>query len=180
MECFTSSDISLIKIMKSIGPITEPCGISLITFCHFDLTPSKHTHWVLPQRNDLIHFSRSPFIPTLSLSSLHLSCAIESYSFAQERTRVGRQLAILASLNLLVDGCYKCFHPTFMCSFLPSRIVKKLFRVSALSFGVIALEPSALVRDGIDCLVFSLDLAYFQNNLGLLFTLNAKFLKITP
>ena len=54
-----------------------------------------------------------------------------------------------------VDGML--FKSSIMCT-----LVKKSFRVSALSFGVNAIEPSALVRDGIDCLVFSLVLAYFH------------------
>ena len=60
-------------------------------------------------------------------------------------------------------------------SSIVNTLVKKLFRISALSFGVIALEPSALVRDGIDCFGFQSGLSVLPEQFGFLFTLNAKF-----
>ena len=73
----------MFHFLRHIIDKAEPCGIPLITFFHFDLTPCTHTHWVLPQRNDLIHFSRSPFIPTLSSFRSNLSCATESKALAK-------------------------------------------------------------------------------------------------
>ena len=78
MLYFTSSGISLMKITKSIGPSTEPWGIPLITPFHSDVIPSTLTHWLLPLKNDLIQFSRSPFIPMFSNFSNSLSRATES------------------------------------------------------------------------------------------------------
>ena len=51
-------------------------------------------------------------------------------------------------------------------------LVKKLFNVSASSFAKVALEPLGIFKVGIACLVFNLDFAYFQNNLG--FTLQCQ------
>ena len=48
-------------------------------------------------------------------------------------------------------------------SSIVNTLVKKLFRVSALSFGVIALEPSALVRDGIDCIKKKVTSFHYKN-----------------
>ena len=60
-------------------------------------------------------------------------------------------------------------------SSIVKTLAKKLFSVSALSEGVLALEPSCRVNVGIDCFDFSRDLAYFQNGLGLTLIVLAKF-----
>ena len=54
-------------------------------------------------------------------------------------------------------------------------LAKKLVNVLALSLGVVAVDPSALINVGIAGLVFSLEFAYFQNAFGLSFTLMATF-----
>ena len=52
-----------------------------------------------------------------------------------------------------------------------NTLVKKLFKVSALSLGVVALDPSGFVRAGIDGLVINCEFAHFQNILGFSFTI---------
>ena len=63
------------KITKSMGPITEPCGIPLITMFYFDATPCTFADCVLPLKKDRIQFMRSPLTPILSNFTINLSCA---------------------------------------------------------------------------------------------------------
>ena len=54
-----------------------------------------------------------------------------------------------------------------------TTLAKNRFSVSALSSGFVALELSGFVKVGMPCLNLNLERAYFQNLLGLSFTLAA-------
>ena len=56
---------SFIKHTNSIGPMTEPCGITLTTAFHLDCSPSTITHCFLPVRNESIQFKTLPFMPMI-------------------------------------------------------------------------------------------------------------------
>ena len=52
-----------------------------------------------------------------------------------------------------------------------NMLLKYLFSAFALSSGDTAFVPSGLSSAGMEALVFNLDFAYFQNDLGFSFTL---------
>ena len=56
-----------------------------------------------------------------------------------------------------------------------NTLTQKSFNVSAFPLGIVALEPFGFVKDGMDCLVLSLDLTYFQNVFGFPLRLHARF-----
>ena len=60
---FVCSARSLMKIRKSRGPSTDPCGTPDFTDAGPDVSPSTTTLWVLPLRNDCIHPHRLLLMP---------------------------------------------------------------------------------------------------------------------
>ncbi|KAK4814241.1 LOW QUALITY PROTEIN: hypothetical protein QYF61_012737 [Mycteria americana] len=50
-----SLSMSLMKILNSTGPSTDPCGTPPITDLHLDIEPLTATLWMLPSNQFLIH-----------------------------------------------------------------------------------------------------------------------------
>ena len=63
IELTIYSFMSLIKIMKRIGPVTVPWGTPLITLETDDFTPFTATYWSLSSRKDSIHWNTLPVTP---------------------------------------------------------------------------------------------------------------------
>ena len=55
IELRTDSFMSLINIMKRIGPRTVPWGTPITTLATDDFTPLTATYWSLSNRKDSIH-----------------------------------------------------------------------------------------------------------------------------
>ena len=62
IELTTDSFMSLINIMKRIGPRTVPWGTPT-TLATDDFTPLTATYWSLSSREDLIHWYTLPVTP---------------------------------------------------------------------------------------------------------------------
>ena len=73
------------KIVNNIGPRILPCGIPLTTGSGGDNFPPTLTLCCLPDRKDLIHLNKLPWIPyALNLMS-SLSWGTESKAFLKSK-----------------------------------------------------------------------------------------------
>ena len=75
--------MSLINIMKRIGPRTEPCGIPDFTLAEDEYASSTRTFCDLSFKNDLIHTHVLPTSPTLLIFWRSLACETRSKALAK-------------------------------------------------------------------------------------------------
>ena len=124
-----------------------------------------------------------PMICSINLSGIHISSAnsfrkkgchlsgpwdlfaFKVFSFFHTRSGVLVIFDNISPLNSSVGSGITIFSTVNM-------LLKYLFSAFALSSGDTAFVPSGLSSAGMEALVFNLDFAYFQNDLGFSFTLS--------
>ena len=94
--------------------------------------------------------------------------ALKVFSFFHTRSGVMVIFENISPLNSSIGSGITIFSTVNM-------LLKYLFSAFALSSGNTAFVPSGLSSAGMEALVFNLDFAYFQYDLGFSFTLRAKF-----
>ena len=97
----SASGMSLIYMTKNIGLRTDPCGMSLVTFLHWEAAESTFTLWVRPVRKLLIQLCRPPLMPYAeslcsrrswgSLDRLHRLCPLGGGSLSTHQGQITLQ-----------------------------------------------------------------------------------------